>query len=94
MWDYQWMEWGLNPRTGQSMNMIQGPYGQIPANIFMQIPKDLYFMNSKEYCCKGNANTNYQQALANSTIDYYNALAKLYPCCTVIPNTSWTSGGC
>lgn len=95
MWNYNWMEWGLNPRTGQSMNLIQTPYGLLPANVFMQVPKELFFMNSSEYCCKGRGQANYQQAMYDNSTSYYQAIANLNPvCCTNIPKTNITPGGC
>ena len=51
--DYNAMcDWNLNPRTGQSMSYITDPYGNsMPANVFLEVPKDLYFSNSRNYCC-------------------------------------------
>ena len=46
-------EWNLNPRTGESMSTITDPFGnKIAANSFLSIPKDYYFANSRNYCCK------------------------------------------
>ncbi len=77
MWDYQAMQWNLNPRTLQSMSMIQTPYGQLPANVFLAVPKELFFANSDFYCCQGRAAVNYNCCQSRIRADYAQALANI-----------------
>lgn len=62
---YSMLDWNINPRTGQSMSIIEGPYGSIAANVFFSIPKDFYFMNSSYYCCTSSAQSNYVEAMCS-----------------------------
>lgn len=80
---YDMLDWNINPRTGQSMNTIISPYGtEISANVFLSMPKDLFFLNSQEYCCKGTSSTNYTVTMLENNTKYNNDLASLRPCCT------------
>lgn len=95
MWNEGWMEWNLNPRTGQSMSYIQAPYGPLPANVFFQVPKELFFADSRYYCCTGKAESNYNIAIAESNAQYAMALARYNCCWSSMPNyQGGNSGGC
>lgn len=77
---YSMLDWNINPRTGQSMSMIQGPYGSMAANVFLNMPKDMFFMNSDEYCCMLSAETTYTNRMA--VIEQNLAKARnAYSCC-------------
>lgn len=77
---YSMLDWNINPRTGQSMNMIQGPYGSIAANIFLSMPKEMFFMNSDEYCCNASAQVNYVNTMAMMEQNLTKA-RNAYSCC-------------
>lgn len=77
---YSMLDWNINPKTGQSMSMIQGPYGSMAANVFLNMPKDLFFMNSDEYCCILSAETTYNNTMA--MVEQNLAKARnAYSCC-------------
>ena len=80
--DYNAMcDWNLNPRTGESMSCITDPRGNsIPANVFSQVPKNLYFSDSNYYCCVNSRAVKYDHPVNYLPKDAFFSNSR-YCCC-------------
>ena len=76
------VNWNINPVSGQSMSLITDPRGNAsPANVFSQVPKNLYFSDSDYYCCVNSRRIKFDHPVNYQPKEAFFSNSR-YCCCT------------